>query len=352
MATDLVHIETLPEGTDRAEWLERRRRFIGGSDSAAMFNEGYGCTRRLVYDKRGTPIDFPRTQQEIETMQRGTELEELVAFKFQTETGLKIRKSATRVSKEEPRAGVNIDRQIVGVSEKKLGELFPKSYESGVVLGPTGVLECKTANENVFKQIQIKGVPSHYVLQMQHSLAVTGYKWGIFAVLGYGPTLWRLLWFPMLRDEKLCQAIIARVPEVWKMVEFGPFPDALPQPDKRCSKCEWRRTCLGSAFTAAPEDDGVYAEDDSLSEIVADYLSAKAAAAETDEVLEIVKGQLKTRLGDRQHVAIPSLNARIRFKEVIQQRVDTNGLKAKYPEIASECVKPVKSRALYVDVTE
>lgn len=343
-------METETKNAERETWLQARKRFVGGSDSAALFNEGYGCTRRLVYDKRDVPIDFPRTPQENEAMQRGNDLEELAALKFQEMSGLKIRRMGTQVSKEEPHAGVNIDRQIVGVPEDRLLELFPGPQ--GQYLPPTGVLEVKTANEHVFKQIIQDGVPSHYVLQMQHSLAVTGYKWGIFAVLGVGPTLWRLIWFPMLRDDVLCKRILERVGEVWNFVENGPFPPPLPQPDKRCAKCEWRKTCLGSAFTAPPEDGGNYVEDDSLAEIGADYIRAREAAIEANETWEVVKGALKERLGDRQHAAIPSLGARIRFVEVVQERVDTRGLKAKFPDVAAQCIKPVRSRPLYFDASE
>lgn len=312
MATNLVQIEPL---SDKDQWLAARKKFIGGSDSAAMFNEGYGCCRRLVYDKRGTPIDYPRTPAEIETMQRGTDLEEMVAFKFQQETGLKIRRTGTRISNVEPRAGVNMDRQIIGVSEMQLSEYFPGEFKNGTVLGPTGVLECKTANEFVFKQILRDGVPPHYVMQMQHSLAVTGYKWGVFAVLGYGPMLWRVIWFPMLRDDNLCDAILNRVPDVWTMIEGGALPPALPQPDKRCPKCEWRRTCLGSQLALnVPDEDKDVPTDDSLAELAADYLAARRASDEAGEIVETIVGQIKEKIGDAPGALVPAAGIGFSFK--------------------------------------
>jgi predicted phage-related endonuclease len=195
-----------PPSAEREQWLEERRGYIGGSDCAALFNEGYGCTRRLVYDKRGTKPDFPRTLDQMETLQRGTELEELVVYKFQRETGLKVRCSGTVLSKTAPHAGVNIDRMITTPSPEVLVKLFGADMAARMI-GP-GVLECKTANEFVFDKVSKKGAPLDYVLQMQHSLAVRNWEWGIFAVLGFGPTMWRLKLFPMFRDEKLIQAIL------------------------------------------------------------------------------------------------------------------------------------------------
>jgi predicted phage-related endonuclease len=300
--------------TEREQWLAARKQFIGGSDSAAMFNEGYGCCRRLVYDKRGTPIDYPRTPAEIETLQRGTDLEEMVAFKFQQESGLKIRRMGTRISKVEPRAGVNVDRQIVGITGERYRDLFPDANVE--FWTPTGVLECKTANEFVFKQILKDGVPPHYVMQMQHSLAVTGYKWGVFAVLGYGPMLWRVIWFPMLRDDNLCDAILNRVPDVWTMVEGGELPPALPQPDKRCPKCEWRRTCLGAQLALnVPDEDKDVPTDDSLAELATDYMVARKTSDEAAELVDTIATQIKERIGDRPGVLVPAAGVGFSYKK-------------------------------------
>jgi YqaJ-like viral recombinase domain len=323
MSDQLVHLESAappPVLSEREQWLKGRLAYIGGSDCAAMFNEGYGCARRLVYEKRGTPPDYPRTPAELETLQRGTDLEEMVAFKFQQETDFNIRRMSTRLSKIEPRAGVNVDRQIIGVSEERLSELFPILVADdprtfNVPLGPTGVLECKTANEFVFKQILQDGVPPHYVMQMQHSLAVTGYKWGIFAVLGYGPALWRVIWFPMLRDEALCERILQAVGETWNIIEGDNLPAALPQPDKRCRNCQWRRSCLGSALVmAVPDEDKDIPQDDSLAELATDYATARTAAEEANGLVEMLAEKIKERIGDKIGAIVPAAGVGFGYK--------------------------------------
>jgi predicted phage-related endonuclease len=84
---------------------------FGGSDAAAIFNEGWGCARRLFYDKTDTPPDFQRTEREESILRRGTLMEELVAEEYSFITGRKIRRMPTRVSKKYPWMRVNIDRR-------------------------------------------------------------------------------------------------------------------------------------------------------------------------------------------------------------------------------------------------
>jgi hypothetical protein len=150
---------------------------------------------------------------------------------------------------------------------------------------------------------------------MQHSLAVTGYKWGIFAVLGYGPTMWRLIWFPMLRDEALCDSILAKVPEVWAVIEGTELPPALPQPDKRCPKCSYRRTCLGESLQFnVPDEDRDIPADDSLVELANDYVVARKAAEEAAEVVDVIAGQIKERIGDKPGALVPAAGVGFSFK--------------------------------------
>ena len=100
------------------DWLEKRRQFIGGSDSASLFPEDskYGCPTRLFFDKTGKAPDYPRTQREDQILRRGQIWENVVAFYFQETTGLKVRRMGTRVSKDFSFMGVNMDRQIIGVT--------------------------------------------------------------------------------------------------------------------------------------------------------------------------------------------------------------------------------------------
>lgn len=325
-ATSIPHAPTPPPGT--SEWHAQRRLGIGGSEAAAMFNEGYGCHRRLISDKRGMPDDFVRPEREEAILERGTELEDAVADKFVRETGLKVRRQPARVSKEFPHARVNMDRQIVGVSleqileltiDRATGQSFYADY-LGDDPGP-GVLECKTINEYSLKTLLKQGLANHpdYIFQIQHSLGVTGYKWGIFAFLE--PTWWNFLWFPVKRDEPLIAGILQQVEKSWGIVEdvAAPLPEALPKGDKRCKSCLKRKSCLGDKALAEmagmKEDAGDYVEikDSDLVQIAIDYRAARAAREQAEEVETAIQDALKAKLGDQTHVSIPEAGVKINW---------------------------------------
>jgi predicted phage-related endonuclease len=297
------------------EWNAERAKGIGGSECASMFNAGYGCERRLIMEKRGVPADYQRPKREEDILERGTELEDVVAAKFERETGLKVRRQPSRVSRTHPHARVNMDRQIVAVDENYLVQLTQDKMTGMSPLeevlrpeehiGP-GVLECKTINEWDFRRLLAEGFGKHehYIFQLQHSLAVTGYKWGVFAFLE--PTWWQFVWFPMARNEMLCQEILRRVEATWQLIEdeSAPLPEPLPAGDKRCSNCLWRKTCRGEEYLeqyagADFASDYVKVEDPTLIELATDYRNAREAAESANTVVETIKTRIQNEMESR-----------------------------------------------------
>lgn len=344
----------------RIDWLEQRRLGIGGSDCASLFPEDskYGCTLKLYYDKIGQVPDFQRTAREERIMRRGTLFEDTVAAFFTEETGLKIRRQPSRVSKDHPWMRVNMDRQIISVTRKQLVSLWPQ-YEDLLSLsedcGP-GYLECKTANSFVYRKMmqppdQGGGLPNDYVLQLQHGLAVTGYKWGVFAVLEPGSG--DFVAFPMVRKENLIAEVVRRGQSFWAWKEAGSQPQPLKKPDSRCKNCIFRKTCPLNEMIAAgiPHDDGDYQADDSLAELGADLRDAEEMLEEKETLVEAIKDKIKDELGDRQRVLIPSIGARIRYAwSKPSERWDTKGLEAEHPELKDKYKKLGKpSRAFYFE---
>jgi putative phage-type endonuclease len=289
--------------TRREEWLEQRRQGVGGSDAAAIFNEGWGCARRLYYDKTDTPPDFQRTEREESILRRGTLMEELVAEEYSFITGRKIRRMPTRVSKKYPWMRVNIDRQILNDER-----------------GP-GVLEVKTANPWVFRQMKEvdpetgkpKGLPNEYVLQEHHAFAVTGYQWGAFAVMN--ASTWEMLPFEIEPNYTLIDALIEAEHNFWAAVQERRIPNALEKPnDKRCANCQWRKTCRGQVVIV-PDDESEYVEDESLSELASDLKEAWEIAEEKTALAEHIESLLKEAVGQRTHIKIPSVGYRIRWAQ-------------------------------------
>ena len=317
---------------NEAAWLAERRLGIGGSDEHHVWSEKpYGCARLLWYDKRAVPQDYP--EDETAVMQRGTRLEDLVAELYAERTGRTVERRGTIVSVEHPWMRVNVDRVIFDVPGQD---------------GP-GVLEVKTHNYWMFRQAKKRGMQTAHILQVNHALLVTGYAWASYAILH--PDSWDLIHFDVERDDTLIAQMVDAGAAFWRQVEHGPMPDPLPEIDRRCHTCPWRKTCRGEALLAAAlisreEFLAPLEQDSSLAELLADYREARRMADDTAETLDAVKDALRERLGDRQ--AVECEGTRIYYRPQIAQRVDAAGLRAKYPLVYQDVLKPSESRPLKV----
>lgn len=334
---------------DREQWLEARRKFIGGSDAASLFSEEskYGCERRLILDKRGTPPDYERGESEKLILERGTEMEEMIADRFSREFGFKVRRTPTFVNSSKPFIGVNMDRQIVSATTERIKHFWPDVDLRGEC-GP-GYLECKTANRWDFKKLTTEGVIPDYVFQVQHGIGARGYRWGILAVLC--PDSFEFRAFPFTAHDNLILVIQARAEDVWKQYVEQPERALPPIPkftdgSERCRRCVYRRTCLGEAALLQmsgekPATD--YTADDSFAEVLTDY---KEIAQQID-ALEIVKGQIKEKIqegmADKGYskLEVPAIGMRVNWSEQKgAMRWDTRALEAEHPELAKDYKRP------------
>ncbi len=273
--------------SDRAEWLAERRKGIGGSDIASVFNVGYGCARRLFYDKRDVPLDFPR--EETDAMALGTFLEPWFAEKYakRSDRHIGVLTQGAMVHPSVPELRVNVDRVIFADP----GENSPGS----------GVLEIKSVGRAMFYKIKREGLPEDYILQLQHGMLVTGCTWGSFAIGSRDSG--ELLWWDVDRSEALHQEILIEGPKFWARVENGPAPDALEPDDRRCQRCEYRVTCQGNALVQL-DTSGEMPQVESLRPLVEEYQERQRLYAEAEALLEETKEELKTTLGERQAVMV------------------------------------------------
>lgn len=78
-------------GLSREEWLDYRKKGIGGSDAAAIMGVSPFATKRdLFYDKTGIRPAFQENEDNWVAKEVGHRLEDLVAEIFSQKTGLKI----------------------------------------------------------------------------------------------------------------------------------------------------------------------------------------------------------------------------------------------------------------------
>ena len=274
---------------DRQQLLMDRKSGIGGSDVASVFSTGYGCRRRLWYDKRGVAADFPR--RESGPMALGTILEPYFADHYQRITGRRVEVRGLARHPDHPELLVHVDRMI----------------HDARIQG-AGVLEIKSLGRDMFFKVRREGLPEDYVLQLQQGMLITGAQWGAFCVGSRNDGVSRdedLLHWDIPRDEAVCQLILEEGPIFWAQVENGPAPEMLPPDDPRCGRCDWRVSCQGSALiqiAAARGEEIPQAEE--LRPLLAEYDERKSMADEAGDLLEESKEMIRVALVSRTAVRV------------------------------------------------
>ena len=189
--TAQVLIKTLD--MERDEWLEYRKQGIGGSDASAILGiNPWKSPMDVWLEKTG---EFEDEQEDNEKMYWGNVLEDVVAKEFSIRTGLRVRRrNAILKHKDHPFMLANVDRLVIG-------------HKAG--------LECKTAGQYTADDWAM-GVPEFYQAQVQHYMAVTGYKVWYVAVLIGGQ---EFKFFKLTRDNQFIKELIETERDFWQKVE-------------------------------------------------------------------------------------------------------------------------------------
>ena len=147
------------EGMPYAEWLEQRKKGIGGSDASVVCGiNRYKSPVELWMEKTN---QIP-AKEAGEAAYWGTQLEALVRAEFTKRTGIEVTHTMQLLqSVEHPFMLANLD----GVCE------HPE-------LGPC-IFEAKTASAYKAREWE-NGIPDEYQLQIQHYMAVTGYRGDLY----------------------------------------------------------------------------------------------------------------------------------------------------------------------------
>ena len=310
---------------------------VGGSELHHLFSlEPWGCRRRLGYKKLRVTPDFP----EVETpdMQRGSRLEPTVAALYCEQTGRQIRNPHGACVRSETAAEAlcHPDRIIV-----------PRRGRDPEGLG---VLEIKCPGLRGFSAVKRQGLPESWLLQLQHNLLCTGYRWGSFAV--FSAELWQLLVLDVERDAALCGKILDEVRSFWHLTtEKGILAERLPPGSPQCGSCPWRTRCQGAALLEWRDRQEGAADrggeiDGTLEPLVRDYLSASALVDDAEALKEQARASLEAALGER--LRVDTSGGRVRQVIYEQHRLDGAALRADHPEIASKYERKSVVRSLKV----
>ena len=154
----------------REDWLEYRKKGIGGSDVAAIMGiSPFATIRDLFYNKTGVqPVIQEEEESNWVAKDVGHRLEDLVAEIFSKKTGLEV--FPVRVMFRHPLYPF----MLADV------DFFVRMPD-----GTFAILECKTCNYNAKDKWADEGIPAHYVLQVRHYLSVMNMQKAFIACL-YG----------------------------------------------------------------------------------------------------------------------------------------------------------------------
>jgi putative phage-type endonuclease len=187
-----------------AAWHADRRGGIGSSDASIITGDSPWGDLLTLYAVKAGIVDEPDTENNATAW--GLRLEDVVAAWVTETTGRKLRRVNRRLRhKTHDWMHASLDREYVG--EKRICEIKTRRYADDE-WGPAGSSQ----------------IPAHYLVQVQHQLAVTGYPVADVAVLfaGSDPRL-----YTIERDEALIEALIELEGEFWAAVTNGTKPEAL-----------------------------------------------------------------------------------------------------------------------------
>jgi putative phage-type endonuclease len=190
----------------RAQWLAERKLGLGGSDAApALGLSPWKSPLELYREKRGEIADTRPTV----AMDWGTLLEPVIIEAYRRKTGMQVATGApicNMIHATLPWMRVNLDarhsNELVGV-EAKLASSDEDWGEPGT-----------------------DQVPSYYIPQAQHGMAVAGLSEMVFAVLfihRYG--LREIQTYKVPRDDELIAMMIEHEGELWQRILDGNPPD-------------------------------------------------------------------------------------------------------------------------------
>ena len=282
---------------DRNEWLEYRRKGLGGSDAAAILGLNPWKTAMDVWLEKTGELTEDESQ-DNEKMYWGTALEDVVAREFMTRTGLKVRRRNAILQHRKHRFMIaNVDRLVIG-------------HKAG--------LECKTAGQYSADDWAM-GVPEYYIPQVQHYMAVTGYKAWYVAVLIGGQ---EFKYYKIARDDYFIRQLIEAETEFWNLVETR-----IPPPiDGTKASTE----LIKRLYPEAEKGKEVELPFEAF-ELIQQY----ERACEEEKRIQLIKDEAANKLKDMLGTAERgSIHGRtVIWQNVVSKRLDTKALKKEYLDI-------------------
>lgn len=294
----------------RAEWLEERRKSIGGSEIGAVLGlNPYAGPFSVWANKTGRIPDAEPN----EAMRQGADLEDYVARRFSERTGLRVeRVNYLLRNTEYPHLHANVDRRIVG---ERAG------------------LECKTASALNTSRFAGGTFPESYYAQAVTYLAVTGLPRWYLAVLILGRDF-KIFQLTTERDAEVpewCESSVYVGPEefagirdaaadFWRYVETDTEPPA--------DGIEATGEVLSALY---PESNGESVDLFGCEDLFRRYIEARSQLQGAERAVDEYGNQIKQRLGEYEAGNCGKYAAT--WKTQSRRSLDVRALQAEHPEI-------------------
>lgn len=305
-----VLIQTL--NLDNDQWLEYRKKGIGGSDAAAIAGlNPYKSAISVYIDKTEPKTEYI----DSERMRIGRDLEDYVAKRFEDLTGKKVRKrNAILQHPEHEWMLANVDRLIVGESAG---------------------LECKVTNSYAKKDWD-EAIPPMYELQCHHYMAVTGLeKWYIAALIGNEAVAIH----EIKRDEDLINHLISIEKDFY---ENHILKREMPAPDGSKDATD----LIKSMYPQSDENETVVIEGKKYEEILKRYDEISEILKTLEKEQELIKQDIQMEMKEAEKAII--LGRTVTWKTVESNRFDSKKLKAELPLVYEKFINKSSSRRFQI----
>jgi putative phage-type endonuclease len=287
------------------DWQEYRRtqKGVGGSDVATILGlNPYKSTFTLWLEKTGQ-IEPPEVNNEY--VEWGNLLEPVIREKFKKETGFKVFQNNFVLQHDTHEFMIaNID-----------GEVIDPAFG-----GERGILEIKTASEHMKKDWQ-EGPPNHYMLQVQHYLAVCDYKYAYIAVLLGGNNF---QYFKIDRDDYIIDQIIKAESNFLYMVENNISPEI----SGHSADSKW----VSEAFPDANEETAELSQN--LEVLALRYNEIQKEIKELQTEADYLKNKIK--LEAKETKVLKSENIKVSMPTVNKVAFDSKRFASDHPELFQE----------------
>ena len=275
-----------------AAWIDEHRRTIGGSIAAACLGEHPYITPAQAYDYlRG---DLPPAELTAD-MERGTLMEHIARAKLAAHLNTTI--------------ADHDQNEFIYNKTYPFAHSLPDGWIGAVI--PT---ELKVPRVRNWHRLRMYGLHTYWIVQCQHTLAVTGAPYIEFGALN--PETLEVLHLTVQRDDALVDAIMQREADFMENVRHG------LRPAEHVERIE------------LPEYSGeiVRIDNDAAAAAARALIEATALRIEAEELEESAKARIKEMMGEAQACELPGLRVYHRMQEG-RVTLDKAKFKKAHPEI-------------------